>query len=233
MGPEREPDAKGHPSSGVRLKSRQTNTYAHARDPVPLWARWPLLIVAAIVLAGGGAALILVPELRTADVVSVRLRPVDSVLTATHQNNAGGYRLRYPFGWHLSQQEAISAVMSPDRDAVVSFGVGRLSGTDRATSLSSSLNELINLIGETYSNVELTDIGSQSIAGNPTVIREGLATNEAGGLVRFSLRVVQDPARNFVIVTFEPARLVSVEVHSTLTAIVESFAPVPGTDSIE
>ena len=232
MGSEREPTLKVHRSSGVRLKSRSTNAYAHARDSIPLWGRRPLLLVAALALAGGGAAVVLLPELRTAGVVSAQLRPVDRLLTATHQNNAGGYRLRYPFGWHLSQRGEITAVMSPERDAVVSFGVGRLSGTDRAASLSSSLNEVIDLIGETYSNVELTDIGSQSIAGNPTVVREGLATNEAGGLVRFSLRVVQDPARNFVIVTFEPARLVSVEVHSTLTAIVESFAPVPRADSV-
>jgi hypothetical protein len=214
------------------LKSGPTNTYAHARDPTPLRARWPLLIVA-VVLVGGGAAAVLLPELRIAGIVSARLRPVDPVLTATHENNAGGYRLRYPFGWHLSQQAAITEVMSPERNAVVSFGVGRLSGIDRAESLSSSLNDVIDLIGETYSNVELTNIGSESIAGNPTVVREGFATNEAGGLVRFSLRVVQDPARNFVIVTFEPARLVSVQVHSTLTAIAESFSPMPRTDSLE
>jgi hypothetical protein len=173
----------------------------------------------------GGAAAIVLPELREGAVVSVRPRPVDPVLTATHENDAGGYRLRYPYGWHLSQQGAISEVMSPERDAVVSFGAGRLSGIDRAASLSASLNEVIDLIGETYTDVELTDIGSESFAGNPAVVREGLATNEDGGLVRFTLRVVQDPNRNFVIVTFEPARLVSVEVHNTLTAIVESFAP--------
>jgi hypothetical protein len=215
------------------LRSSHTNTYAHAREPIPLWARWPLLIAAGVVLVVGGAAAIVLPELRDTAVVSVQLRPVDPVLTATHRNDVGGYGLRYPFGWHLSQQGAISEVMSPERDAVVSFGVGRLSGTDRAASLSSSLNEVIDLIGETYTDVELTDIDSQSIAGNPAVVREGLATNEAGGLVRFTLRVVQDPARNFVIVTFEPARLVSVEVHNALSAIVESFAPLAGGDSLE
>jgi hypothetical protein len=217
----------------VRLKSRQTNTYAHARDPIPLWGRWHLLIAAAVVLAGGGTAVISLPELRTAGVVSARLRPVDPVLTASHQNTAGGYRFRYPFGWHLSGQGAISEVMSPERDAVVSFGVGGLSGTDRAESLSSSLNKVIDLIGETYSDMKLTDIGSQSIAGNPAVVREGLATNEAGGLVRFSLIVVQDSGRNFVIVTFEPARLVSVEVHSTLMEVVESFVPMAPGDSAD
>jgi hypothetical protein len=183
-----------------------------------------MLVATAVVCAGIASAIGIVIH-RWLSPVAVRARPADPVLTARFENTAGGYRFRYPFGWHLSQNGPIAEVTSPRGDAVVSFGVGRVSGVDRAASLSASLNRVVNLVGRSYSDVELTNITSRRIGGNPAVVREGLATNDAGGLVRFSLVVVQDPVRNFVIVTFEPARLVSVDVHSKLTAIVESFGP--------
>jgi hypothetical protein len=147
---------------------------------------------------------------------------------ATYENPIGRYRFRYPFGWDLSRRGAVTEVMSPARDAVASFGVGGLRAGGRAASLSTSLNQVTDLVGNSYRDVRLTRLASKSIGGNPAVVRQGLATNDSGGLVRFSLIVVQEAARNFVVVTFEPARLVSQEVHTRLAEIVDSFVPLPG-----
>jgi hypothetical protein len=169
-------------------------------------------------LAAGIAAIVLLGSRNEPPPGPTVPPPTDEA--AAHVNAAAGYAFSYPPAWNLTDDGTTSEVVSPDRTAVVSFGLGAEGDLKEAS------DRFVGSLRETYPDLEITTTDESQVAGLPALSVIGLATNEADVRVRLeAITIAAD--RNYAIAVFLAADVTLEEVSTEVEDIVASFTP-PG-----
>jgi hypothetical protein len=130
-------------------------------------------------------------------------------------DRSGGYSFRYPDGWELQTEGAVSKVLSPDRRMVVSVGPG-LDDSLRQTS-----DEFVALVERQYQGVNVSSGARVSVDGSPGLITSGTAINERGAEIRLFAIAMDESGRHYLVTGFSDT--VAVEP-TTLSARVQEIA---------
>lgn len=111
-------------------------------------------------------------------------------------NDQAGFILEPPEGWDQIAAGVTSSFESPDGDAVMSIGPGP-DGTAFEV-----LEDLQDLVADSYRNVRVIDTGFTTFGLEPAETATGVATNEAGARLRFTLAAVETPGQTFAVTIF-------------------------------
>jgi hypothetical protein len=130
-------------------------------------------------------------------------------------DRSGGYSFRYPAGWELQTEGAVSKVSSPDRRMVVSVGPGP------AGSLRQATDAFVALFERQYRSPEVSSRGRQSVGGSPALLTGGTAINDHGAEMRLFSIALNKAGRNYLITGFSDAAAVGPR---TLSARVQEIA---------
>jgi hypothetical protein len=133
----------------------------------------------------------------------------------TRDGGGSGYKFRYPAGWELQTEGAVSKVSSPDRRMVVSVGPGP------AGSLRQTADAFVALFERQYQSPEVSSRGRLSVGGSPALLTGGTAINDHGAEMRLFSIALKKAGRNYVITGFSDAAAVE---PSTLSARVQEIA---------
>lgn len=147
-------------------------------------------------------------------------RPSHEVATTRYTNTQGGYSFNYPSSWRLSERGAIAKVKAPDGDVLISFGQG-----PRGELVDAS-NQFTGLLEKSYSAVRFSPTDSRWIGPNPSLLRTGTGTNEAGVRLKFWAITVHSMNRNYAIAVFRTTHADSDKVRARVWQIVNSFRTV-------
>jgi hypothetical protein len=138
-----------------------------------------------------------------------------------HVNAEAGYSFRYPPAWQLTDDGTTSEVVSPDRTAVVSFGLGAEGALAKAS------DRFVGSLRDTYPDLEVTATEESTVAGLQALSVRGLATNQAGVRVRLEAITIAAAGRNYAIAVFLTADVALEEATAQVEDIAASFTP-PG-----
>jgi hypothetical protein len=130
-------------------------------------------------------------------------------------DGSGGYSFRYPAGWELQTEGAVSKVSSPDRRMVVAVGPGLDDGL-RQTS-----DALVALVERRYQSVNVSSGGGISLGGRPALFTRGTAINERGSEIRLFAIAMDESGRHYLVTGFSDAAAVE---PTTLSARVQEVA---------
>jgi hypothetical protein len=168
--------------------------------------------VAAVALAVGGWLLL---EGDRAAAPAVRSPSAASMVA--HRNSAAGYEVRHPPRWRVSERGTVSRLISPNRTASVSFGLGPDGGLREASVA------LVREVERSYRRVRLTGMQLDLIGGAPAVAFTGVARNERGVGLRFQAVTVSGRDRTYQVTVFVAAGHPGIE--RATGAIIDSFRP--------
>lgn len=195
-----------------------------ARDVGSGWPHDPRQRDALIVVVSAGVAVIVSVALfappRRSQPPASRSAPSSTgqgPQSSRHTNEVGGYSFLRPAGWEVSERGTISELTGPDRDVIVSFGLGpdgSLQGASAAFTAS---------IEEAYDEVEPEGPRREDFAGRPAVVVGGSAVNDAGVAVRFLAITISLERRNYAISVFVADTSDPVQVLPAVEDIVASF----------
>jgi hypothetical protein len=184
-----------------------------------LWKRfWKRVILFVLIVEIAGAAvLVTTAERKVEDAIegkdsSLRLATERSV------NEEAGYSFRYPAGWSVKHQGAISKSTSPQGDVIVAFGFGP------PGDLLGAFDELQTLIRASYEDIRIKSSDVQTIGGRQAVVVGGLATNDSGARLRLKAAVVEGERRNYLITAFAAETAQVKDLESTLSEIFHSLS---------
>jgi len=97
----------------------------------------------------------------------------------SHSNPTSGLSFEYPAGWAVEDDGSVSRVTSRDEDSVISIGPGP-SG-DALT----AMEEAQGLFEQTYTDLDITERGVESVNNRLAITTVGRAVNEIGAVLRF------------------------------------------------
>jgi hypothetical protein len=130
-------------------------------------------------------------------------------------DRGGGYSFRYPAGWELQTEGAVSVVSSPDRRMVVSVGLGADDGLHQTS------DALIAQIEKQYQSVHLSSGSRVSIDGSPALLTSGTVVNERGSEIRLCALAMDESGRHYLVTGFSDTAAVE---PTTLAARVQEIA---------
>lgn len=140
-----------------------------------------------------------------------------TVQSTHHTNAAAGYSFFRPAGWEVSESGTVSELTGPDRDVILSFGIGP-EGELRDASA-----EFAASIGGAYDEVQLQGPRREAIAGRSAIVVGGSAVNQAGVTVRFLAITIRIGGENYAISVFVADTSDPVKVLPVVEDIIASF----------
>ena len=133
-----------------------------------------------------------------------------------YENATLGYTFSYPESWVIRANGSLSQLLSPSRQALVSFGRGPDGSLSKASdAYYSSLRQRYTDFDPSFTQVEI-------ISGAVSRVMVGRATNEDGKRLRFEGILIHGKDENFVIASFAAVDISS-SVQAALDEIVGSF----------
>jgi hypothetical protein len=133
----------------------------------------------------------------------------------TRVDRGGGYSFRYPAGWELKTEGAVSVVSSPDRRMVVSVGPGPDDGLRQAS------DALVAQIERQYQSVHLSSGSRITVAGSPALLTSGTVVNDPGSEIRLCALAMDESGRHYLVTGFSDSAAVE---PTTLAARVQEIA---------
>jgi hypothetical protein len=130
-------------------------------------------------------------------------------------DRSGGYSFRYPAGWELQTEGAVSKVSSPDRRMVVSVGPGP------NDSLRQTSDVFVALVERQYESVNLSSGGRVSLGGSPALLTSGTGINDRGSEIRLFAIAMDESGRHYLVTGFSDAAALE---PTTLSARVQEIA---------
>jgi hypothetical protein len=112
-------------------------------------------------------------------------RATSQITTKRRTNRQGGYTFRYAQNWNVRQRAAITRVIGPRHDFVVSFGPGPAGG------LPVAFDDFAALVRKTYRNVRLSEIDVECVGGYLSAAARGRGTNARGTEFEFLARIIK------------------------------------------
>lgn len=171
------------------------------RGSGPSWARTTgKVVLGAIILAELVAIVFLLASTRTdeappASTDDVRIG-TEAGNRASYTNDEGGYTFRYPSGWKLQPDDALTKVTSPDGDTVISLGPG-LGADPLAAS-----ERLTARLRDAYSDVTVTDKKVKSFGSSLGIVLKGTAMNDRGVELAFEAAAIQSGRDGYAVTGF-------------------------------
>ena len=143
--------------------------------------------------------------------------PEPRLAKKAHANHRAGYAFSYPPGWRLREKGSVSRVISPDRNASVSVGLGGKGN------LQDVAIRFVGELEEAYRRVALTGFQLTLLDGEPAVSFNGSAVSDRGVGLRFQAISVAGPERNYSLAVFVAADASPKEVLPPIQEILNSF----------
>jgi hypothetical protein len=143
--------------------------------------------------------------------------PTPTIQSTRHTNAAAGYSFFRPIGWEVSERGTVSELTGPDRDVILSFGLGPEGNLRKASA------EFAASIGGAYDEVELQGPRREVIAGQSAIVTAGGAVNDAGVAVRFLAITTRIGGENYAISVFVADASDPVKVLPVVADIIGSF----------
>jgi hypothetical protein len=180
---------------------------------------------AVIVLLSAGVAVIVTlvlfsPLRRSPPPSRAALSPTvqsPTVQSTRHTNGAAGYSFFRPAGWEVSERGTVSELTGPDRDVILSFGLGP------EGELWGASDKLAASIEGAYDEVQLQGPRREAIAGRSAIVVGGSAVNQAGVPVRFLAITIRIGGENYAISVFVAETSDPVKVLPVVEDIIASF----------
>lgn len=132
-------------------------------------------------------------------------------------NEAGGYSLVAPQGWAVARDGRTTTVTSPNRDAVLTAGVGGTGPLPEAAAL------FYQQVARNYDDFTPIGVEGQRIAGRSALLWAGSGTNDNDVGVRFLAITVENQPRHFAISYFTANDPATRSLLPQVTSVVESF----------
>jgi predicted Zn-dependent protease len=145
--------------------------------------------------------------------------PSPTVQSERHTNATAGYSFLRPAGWEVVDSGTASELTSPDRDVIVSFGLGPEGGLREASA------EFTASIEDAYDEVRLHEPRREEIAGREAIVAGGSAVNDADVAIRFLAITVGIDGEIYAISVFVADASDPVRVLPAVEDIVASFEP--------
>jgi hypothetical protein len=135
-----------------------------------------------------------------------------------YTNIPAGYGFSYPSTWELDEGGSSARLESPGGNTVVSFGsLGVTVGLDAAT------EGLIEALPGSRTSQELIGTTRERIAGSPSLLTSGTATDRSGRPIRFLAIAVRGDVRTYAITIVVPAGSDPSRVLPRVERVVSSF----------
>lgn len=134
-----------------------------------------------------------------------------------YTNIAAGYGFSYPSTWDLNQVGSSARLESPGGDTVVSFR------SVAADGLGGASEGVIEAMPGSVTSQELIGTTREQIAGSPSLLTSGTATDELGRPVRFLAIAVRGDVRTYSITIAVPAGSDPSRVLPRVERVVASF----------
>ena len=142
--------------------------------------------------------------------------------TAHYVNPEAGYSFDYPRSWELNADETTATVLHPERQALVSFGLGPKGSLEAASA------RLVREIRRNQRDVEVGESTQQQVAGHHAIAVNGTATNRSDEPIRFLAVMVRAANRNYAIVIYAAQDADPEQVVGPAQAMLTSFRPPEG-----
>lgn len=136
-------------------------------------------------------------------------------------NKTGGYSIAVPDGWTSSQDGRTTTVRSPEKDTLITFGLGRTGPMPVAATL------FFQQVGGAYKDVQVFPPEGKKIRGVPALVYGGVGTNDKNTKIRFLAITVQNSPTNYGITVFTQAGSDPKEVLPEVNRVVDSFTKLP------
>jgi hypothetical protein len=139
----------------------------------------------------------------------------------THEvvNTAGKYRFDVPDGWSTTQDGRTTTVTSPDKETVVTLGVGRVGPIPNAGTL------FFQEVASHYKNVQVIPPEAKDVGSRTALVYGGVGENDKNTSIRFLAITVENNPTNYAIAVFTAADSDPKAVLPPVNSIVDSFRP--------
>ncbi|HZS20734.1 MAG TPA: hypothetical protein VFA63_07085 [Pseudonocardiaceae bacterium] len=142
----------------------------------------------------------------------------------THEvvNSAGQYRFDAPDGWTTTQDGRTTTVTSPDKETVVTLGVGGVGPIPNVGT------QFFQEVASHYKNVQVIPPEAKTVGSRTALIYGGVGDNEKNTSIRFLAITVENNPANYAIAVFTAADSDPKVVLPPVNHIVDSFRPATG-----
>lgn len=200
----------------VRLATDRVLDWLHDHDPVQSF----VLIAGFLIVAAAPVIVVLITSPPTSSddppVSAPQIQPAPPSIV-DYTNVAAGYGFRYPSTWELSEAGTSARLESPGGNTVISFGFGDPGELDAAS------EGLLEAMPGSGGSQELIGTTRERIAGYPSLLASGTATDASGRPVRFLGIAVRGDVQNYAISIVVPADSDPSRVLPRLERVVASF----------
>ncbi|MFN2496216.1 MAG: hypothetical protein ABR608_09970 [Pseudonocardiaceae bacterium] len=145
----------------------------------------------------------------------------DNADTGEVVNTAGGYRIEIPEGWSATQDGRTTKVTSPEKDTLITFGLGRTGPLPVAATL------FFQQVGSNYRDVQVFAPDAKKVGPRNALAYGGVGTNKQNAKVRFLAITVENTPTNFGITVFTEANTDPTTTLPAINQIVDSFRTLP------
>jgi hypothetical protein len=143
--------------------------------------------------------------------------PPPRLATEPHANSRAGYSFSYPPEWRLTEKGSAARIVSPGKEASISFGLGGKGSLRRVAS------QLVGELQDVYRNVSLTGFQLTLIDDEPAVAFTGSAVSRKDIPLRFQAISVAGEERNYSVTVFVAAEADPTEVVPPIQEMLDSF----------
>jgi hypothetical protein len=143
--------------------------------------------------------------------------PQPRLATEPHANSRARYSFSFPPRWRLAERGSVTRVVSPEKEASVSFGLGGRGDLEMVAT------RFVGELEDTYRRVSLTGVQLTLMDGEPAVSFTGTAVTRKGVPIRFQAISVAGPERNYSVAVFVAADATPTRVLPPIQEILDSF----------